>query len=121
MERPDQSFEPLAPAFTDLSERAARHLPLRGPKPEELAALQAHPRFAPAHRTAATGLVDLWQRNRILNALVNDRVRWHISQFAVHLHMLSRPNDPHSGLTVSRMTALCGEQDFCSPAAPRRC
>ena len=46
MERPDQSFEPLAPAFTDLSERAALHLPLRGPKPEELAALQAQPRFA---------------------------------------------------------------------------
>ena len=28
------------------SERAALHLPLRGPKPEELAALQAQPRFA---------------------------------------------------------------------------
>ena len=115
MERPDQRFEPPAPAFTELSERAAPHLPLRGPRLEELAALQAHPRFAAAHRTAATGFIELWQRNRILNALVNDRIRWHISQFAVYLHMLSRPNDPHSGLTVSRMTALCGEQDFCSP------
>ena len=35
--------------------------------------------------------------------------------FAIHLHLLSRPNDPHSGLTVSRMTALCSEQKFCSP------
>jgi hypothetical protein len=115
MERPDQRFEPPAPAFTELSERAAPHLPLRGPRLEELAALQAHPRFAAAHRIAATGIIELWQRNRVLNALVNDRTRWHISQFAVYLHMLSRPNDPHSGLTVSRMTALCSEQDFCSP------
>ena len=67
-----------------------------------------------ASRTAAAGFIDLWQGNRLLNTLVSDRGRLMISMFAIHLHLLSRPNDPHSGLTVSRMTALCSEQKFCS-------
>ena len=118
MERSDQSFEPSTPVSTHLSERAALHLaPFGpdGPPPEAIAALRAHPRFAEAWRTAHIGFIDLWQGNRMLNSLVNDRGRLLISLFAVHLHLLSRPNDPHSGLTVSRMTTLCAEQNFCSP------
>jgi hypothetical protein len=110
MERSDQDFEPVTPAVS--------HLPPftpGGPARGAIVALQAHPRFPAAARTAAAGFIDLWQGNRILNVLMSDRARFHISLFAVHLHRLSRPNDPHSGLTVSRMTALCGEQDFCSP------
>jgi hypothetical protein len=83
--------------------------------PEAIARLQAHPRFAAASRTAAAGYIALWQGNRLLNTLVTDRIRLLISMFAVHLHWLSRPGDPHSGLTVSRMTMLCNEQRFCSP------
>jgi hypothetical protein len=100
-----------------VSETAASHpAPFGpdGPPPEAIAALRAHPRFAEAWRAAHIGFVDLWQGNRILNSLVNDRGRWHMSLFAVHLHLLSRPNDPHSGLTLSRMMALCVEQKFCS-------
>ncbi len=118
MERSDQDFEPPTPASTHAGETAASHpAPFGpdGPSPEAIAALRAHPRFAEAWRTAHIGFTDLWQGNRILNSLVNDRARWHISLFAVHLHLLSRPNDPRSGLTVSRMTALCVEQKFCSP------
>jgi hypothetical protein len=113
MERSGPSFEPVTAASVHASERARSHERQLGP--EALAALQAHPRFAAAHRTASAGMIALWHGNRILNSLVNDRGRLMISLFAVHLHLLSRPNDPHSGLTVSRMTALCSEQKFCSP------
>jgi hypothetical protein len=115
MERTGQSFEPMTPAPAHVGEGAALHQAPAGPSPEELAALQAHPRFTAAMRAAHAGAMSIWQRNRVLNALVNDRGRLLISLFAVHLHLLSRPNDPHTGLTVSRMTALCSEQKFCSP------
>jgi DNA-binding MarR family transcriptional regulator len=117
MERSDQSFEPSTPASTHVGEGAVAQLTPLGPDElsrEAIAALKARPRFAEAWKTAHIGFIDLWQGNRLLNTLVNDRGRWQISQFAVRLHMLSRPNDPHSGLTVSRMTALCVEQKFCS-------
>jgi hypothetical protein len=114
MERSDQSFEPLTPTWMQASEGPS-HLPPDGLRPEDIAALQAHPRFTAASRTAATGYIALWQGNRLLNVLLSDRIRLLISMFAVHLHFLRRPNDPHSGLTVSRMTALCSEQKFCSP------
>jgi hypothetical protein len=113
MESLDQGFEPVTPASTHVGEAATPHEPLFNP--ESLAALQAHPRFAAAHRTASASFIDLYRGNRILNSLVNDGGRMMISLFAVHLHLLSRPDDPHSGLTVSRMTALCSEQKFCSP------
>jgi hypothetical protein len=117
MERSDRSFEPPTSASVHLGEAPALDPPLvgaKGPPREAIAALQAHPRFAEASRTAHVGAMNIWQRNRLLNTLVNDRGRLLISLFAVHLHLLSRPNDPHSGLTVSRMTALCSEQKFCS-------
>src|SRR5215510_187435 len=78
-----------------------------------LATLQAHPRFNEAWRIAITGFVELWQRNRLLNTVVNDRGRLLIGLHAVYLHLLRGPNDP--GLTMSRMVALSGEQKFCSP------
>jgi len=118
MERLDQSFESSTQASVHASERAVRHLaPFGpdGPTPQAIAELQAHPRFAAAAKIAATGLVDLWRGNRVLNTMVNDRIRLFISMHAVYLHSLSRPNDPGSGLTASRMTALCAEQKFCSP------
>jgi AraC-like DNA-binding protein len=113
MERSDPGFESATAASVHVDERATPHERQFGP--EALAALQAHPRFAAAHSAASAGFIAQWQGNRILNSLVNDRGRLMISLFAVHLHLLSRPNDPHSGLTVSRMTALCSEQKFCSP------
>jgi hypothetical protein len=118
MERSGQSFEPSTPARGHASEQGARHLAPVGPDgsmSQAIAALQAHPRFAAAARVTVAGLVDLWRGNRMLNTMVSDRIRLFISMHAVYLHSLSRPNDPHSGLTVSRMIALCTEQKFCSP------
>jgi hypothetical protein len=113
MERSDQNSEPVTPAAMHVIEGSTLHQPQFGP--EALAALQAHLRFPAAARIAAAGFIELWQGNRILNSVMTDRARFHIGLFAVHLHLLSRPNDPHSGLTVSRMTALCGELELCSP------
>jgi hypothetical protein len=113
MDRSDQSFEPVTTASVQVGAGTASGSSLFSR--EAIAALQAHPRFAEASRTSHAGVMNLWQRNRLLNTLVNDRGRLLISLFAVHLHLLSQPNDPHSGLTVSRMTALCSEQKFCSP------
>jgi AraC-like DNA-binding protein len=118
MERSAQGFEPSTPAPRYAGEKVAPQLAPAGPDgpmSQAIAALQAHPRFAAATRVAATGLVDLWRGNRMLNTMVSDRIRLFISMHAVYLHSLSRPNDPHSGLTVSRMIALCTEQKLCSP------
>jgi hypothetical protein len=85
-----------------------------GPPREAIAALQAHPRFPEAAWLTAVGSVRLYRGNRLLNLMINDRGRFMISLFAVHLHRLARPNDPNSGLTVSRMAAMCSEQRLCS-------
>jgi hypothetical protein len=112
-----RDVEPLRLASVHVSESRSYLAPTgpEGPRPEAIAALRAHPRFDAASRTASTGFIEIWQRNRLLNTLVNDRGRLLISMFAIYLHVLSRPGDPHSGLTVSRMTVLCSEQKFCSP------
>jgi hypothetical protein len=37
-----------------------------------------------------------------------------IAYFALYLHSFRRDDDPHAGLSVSRMKALCVEQQICS-------
>jgi hypothetical protein len=87
-----------------------------GNRPSEAAtaALIVHPRFAQAGRIVAAGLVALYQRERIVNLTMPDRVRYIISVFALHLHFAGRPNDPHSGLIASRLAKLCVERKICS-------
>src|ERR1044072_1671328 len=110
MER--SSFDPARWASVPGDEPPAPDDPPCAVDRKALAALQAHPRFNAAFRIAITGFVELWQRNRLLNTVRNDRGRLLISLYAVYFHLQSRPNDP--GLTVSRMTTLCSEQKFCS-------
>jgi hypothetical protein len=85
------------------------------PSAEALAALQSHPRFPEAMRDIAAGIVALYNGNRLFNAVVIDRGRYLMSVFALHLHFSGRPGDARSGLTVSRMRALCAEHKICSP------
>jgi DNA-binding MarR family transcriptional regulator len=84
------------------------------PSAEAIAMLRAHPRFPEAARVVAEGMLGLYQGNRLLNTLVNDRGRMLIGYCALYLHYFSDPNDPLSGLTVSRMKQLCLEQSICS-------
>jgi hypothetical protein len=81
---------------------------------EAIAALRDHPRFPEAMRRATEAWVDLYQGNRLLNLMVNDRGRFWVSLLTVHLHRVSCDDDPRPGLTVNRMKRLCVEQDICS-------
>jgi hypothetical protein len=83
-----------------------------GPAREAMAAVIAHPRFAEAARIATVGATRLYQGNRLLNLMINDRGRFMIGLFAVYLHL-------NGGLTVARMTALCAEQELASAGRAR--
>jgi hypothetical protein len=82
---------------------------------EEVVALRRHPGFAEAARASAAMMVELYQGNRLLNAIVNDRGRLVISTLAVHLHYSAVADDPHSGLTAARVKAFCAAEGVCSP------
>jgi hypothetical protein len=81
---------------------------------EAVAALAAQPRFPEAVRATTAAFVELYQGNRLLNTLLNDRGRMVISYLALVLHYSYRPDDPLSGLTVSRVKEFCTEQKLCS-------
>lgn len=85
-----------------------------GPTLEEVAALRRHPRFAEAMEASMRGPLDLYQGNRILNLLTNDRGRYILAVFALHLHYAYRPHDPGSGLTATRLQAMCADNGVCS-------
>ena len=84
------------------------------PSAEALQAIEAHPRFSAAQRMIAAGAVAQHRGNRILNTMVTDRARYLIGVFAIHLHYLSRRGDHRSGLTLSRIKAICIEHKICS-------
>lgn len=83
--------------------------------PEAIAALRAQPGFAGAMRTSAAGIVALYEGRHLLNWLMDDRARLLFGYFALYLHFTRDPDDPASGLTPTRMKALCAEVDICSP------
>lgn len=82
--------------------------------PEAIAALRAQPGFAQAMRASASGLVGLYEGSHLLNWLMDDRGRLLFGYFAIFLHSTRDPADPSSGLTPTRMKALCSELDVCS-------
>jgi DNA-binding MarR family transcriptional regulator len=86
----------------------------RGPSVEAVRAIEAHPRFAAALRMIAAGAVAQYRGNRILNTIITDRARFLIGVFAIHLHYRSRTGDSRSGLTLSRIKAICSEHKICS-------
>lgn len=79
-----------------------------------IAALQKQPGFETACREFTRGVIDLYQGNRLLNTLVSDRGRLLIGNLALYLHSGFDADDPRSGLTISRLKALCAEQGICS-------
>ncbi len=81
---------------------------------EAVAALRAHPRFAEAARQVSQCLTSLYQGNRILNQLVNDRGRVLLGFLLLQLHYAKREDDPQSGLTAGRVVDLCVEHGICS-------
>jgi DNA-binding MarR family transcriptional regulator len=85
-----------------------------GPTWEEVAALRQHPRFVEAMTATMQVPIDLYRGNRILNLITNDRGRYILTIFALHLHYSRRPQDPGSGLTATRLQTMCAEQGVCS-------
>jgi DNA-binding MarR family transcriptional regulator len=85
------------------------------PSPDAVAALRSHPRFPDSARQMMSGIIGIYQGNRLLNQVMNDRGRVVFGILALHLHYARRPGDPANGLTTSRMKSLCAETGLCSP------
>ncbi|MBV9749666.1 MAG: hypothetical protein JO157_12725, partial [Acetobacteraceae bacterium] len=84
-----------------------------------ISAAQSHPRFQEAVRAAIGGLIGTYNRNRLLNRVINDRGRAIGSMLALYLHFSELPGDKGGGLTVGRFQALCSELKVCSPGRAR--
>lgn len=82
---------------------------------EAIDALDGHPQFAQAIRATATGLASMYHGRHLLNWLMDDRGRLLLGYLAIYLHSTRDRSDPASGLTPTRMKALCTEFDVCSP------
>ncbi len=83
--------------------------------PDAIAALSGQPHFAQAMRTTAAGLASMYHGRHLLNWLMDDRGRMLLGYLAIYLHATRDPRDPSSGLTPTRIKALCTEFDVCSP------
>lgn len=82
---------------------------------ETLDAVRAHPAYAEAVRQQMLDFVGLYQGNRLLNTIVNDRGRVLVAYFCLYLHFFGMPGDPEPGLTVSRLKKICADLGICSP------
>jgi hypothetical protein len=81
----------------------------------EVARMRAHPGFVPACRQAIAASIALYDGNRLINLLLGDRGRSAISFCCLYLHALRDPNDARSGLTLTRLKAICADQNIASP------
>jgi hypothetical protein len=84
------------------------------PAEAAIAAVQAHPGFDAAGFRLAAGVVANNRSNRLVNAVMTDRVRMLIAMWALHFHFSARPGDPLSGLTAARLRRACVERKLCS-------
>jgi hypothetical protein len=84
------------------------------PSPESAAALRAHPKFSAAADMMMRDLIAIYDGNRILNQVMNDRGRVVFGMLAFYLHFSGNSGDPAGGLTAARMKALCAETGLCS-------
>jgi hypothetical protein len=84
------------------------------PTAAELTRLQADPQFAAAVVMAAAGMADLYQGNRLLNSLINDRARLLFGMLALDLHFTGQA-DGDIGFTVTQAQENCLAQGICSP------
>jgi hypothetical protein len=81
--------------------------------PEDAALLLPHPGFRAATLAFARSGVELYQGNRFLNVVANDRGRFLVALLAMALH-----HQP-GGLTAARLRATCAETGLCSPGRVR--
>ena len=77
--------------------------------------IRQNPDFQAAFRTAMADVVRLYEGNRLLNTVVNDRGRFVVGHMSLYQHFFGTADDPVPGLMVSRMKKLCVDQSICSP------
>ncbi|HYF53993.1 MAG TPA: helix-turn-helix domain-containing protein [Salinarimonas sp.] len=85
------------------------------PGPASAGPLRAHPAFRSAMLRSAAGLTGLYQGNRLLNRLLNDRGRAVMGFLALYLDALGRAEPRHPGLTTNGIKALFARMRLCSP------
>lgn len=84
------------------------------PAETAIAAVQAHPGFDAAGFRLAAGVIASNRGNRLVNAVMTDRVRLLIAIWALYFHFSARRGDPLSGLTIARLRRACTEHKLCS-------
>lgn len=81
---------------------------------DAIAALRRHPRFAEALERTAQMVMELYQGNRLVNVISNDRGRFILATLALSLHFSRNPDDPTSGLSATRLKEHCARLGVCS-------
>jgi hypothetical protein len=99
---------------TSMTDDAAPVQVGRLPATAEVERLAAHPRFDAALVMAAGGTADLYQGNRLLNSLINDRARLLFGMLALDLHFTGQA-DGDIGFSVTQAQENCLAQGICSP------
>lgn len=89
---------------------AASALPLT----DAVARLRRHPGFPAAVAASARNMVSFHSGGRLMTWMLSDRARAVLPYVLLYLDATWRPDDPRSGLTVSRMKALCADAGICS-------
>lgn len=81
---------------------------------DAVAAVRSHPRFRDAVRHVLDGATALYDGNRLLNRVANDRGRLIGGMIALYLHVCSMSDEGEPGFTVHRFQAFCVERKLCS-------
>lgn len=81
---------------------------------EAIGAVRSHPRFRDAVQRMLDGANELYDGNRLLNRIVNDRGRLIGGMIALYLHVCSVSEADEPGFTVRRFQAFCVERKLCS-------
>jgi hypothetical protein len=85
------------------------------PDAAEMTRLRAHPLFAQAVKQITGALSEIYEGNRIMNTVLNDRARGQIGYLALIMHWASPSEYAAQGVTMSRMKAACTRMNYCSP------
>src|SRR4051794_8064217 len=79
----------------------------------EFADLRAHPRLRAAVGAFASSLIELYEGNALLNALLGDRGRVMVGFFVLYLDAHRLPGSTERGATLGAVQALCRATALC--------
>ena len=85
------------------------------PDSEAIARLRAHPQFPEAVKYIAGALTEIYEGNRIMNTMLNERARGQIGYLILMMQWASPSQYTAQGVTMARMKAACTKMGYCSP------